>query len=102
MTTEFQRLDEFKLPPGFAIHLVVSEPDIGQPMNLNFDARGRLWITSSVEYPYPANRDLDPRRGRFKDIGDHPPHAVRLLAGEAAPTAAPRSRRTGRLLRRHS
>jgi hypothetical protein len=28
--------------------------DIGQPMNLQFDAAGRLWATSSLEYPYPA------------------------------------------------
>src|SRR5690349_9068200 len=44
----------FKLPPGFEIELVVSEPTIGQPMNLNFDARGRLWLTHALEYPYPA------------------------------------------------
>ncbi|MCM8528727.1 MAG: hypothetical protein NE327_19535, partial [Lentisphaeraceae bacterium] len=55
---------KFKLPPGFEIQLVVADPLIGQPMNLNFDARGRLWITHSIEYPFPAKGDLDPR-GRF-------------------------------------
>ena len=44
----------FHLPEGFDIQLVASEPAIGQPMNLNFDARGRLWVTHSIEYPYPA------------------------------------------------
>src|SRR5690606_30777022 len=44
----------FHLPPGFEIQLVASDPDIGQPMNMNFDAAGRLWVTSSVEYPYPV------------------------------------------------
>ncbi|MFP6900332.1 MAG: HEAT repeat domain-containing protein [Opitutales bacterium] len=63
---------KFKLPEGFEIQLVLSEPMIGQPMNLNFDARGRLWVTSSVEYPYPARGDLDPR-GRFARVGDHDP-----------------------------
>ena len=33
---------KFNLPDGFVIELVVAEPAIGQPMNLNFDARGRL------------------------------------------------------------
>lgn len=43
----------FRLPPGFVIELVAAEPDIQKPMNLAFDARGRLWVTSSIEYPYP-------------------------------------------------
>ncbi|HEX8040697.1 MAG TPA: dehydrogenase, partial [Chryseosolibacter sp.] len=45
----------FKLPEGFEIELYASEPDIGKPMNLNFDAKGRLWVTQSFEYPFPAS-----------------------------------------------
>src|SRR5262245_35843954 len=44
----------FKLPPGFDAQLVVSEPDIYKPMQLAFDVKGRLWVTSSTEYPWPA------------------------------------------------
>ncbi len=44
----------FKLPEGFDIQLVASEPDIGKPLNIAFDARGRLWVTQSHEYPFPA------------------------------------------------
>jgi putative heme-binding domain-containing protein len=44
----------FHLPPGFEIQLVASEPDIIKPINMNFDDRGRLWVTQSVEYPFPA------------------------------------------------
>ena len=51
----------FHLPPGFAIELVASEPRIGKPMNLAFDARGRLWVTSTVEYPFPAAEGTTPR-----------------------------------------
>lgn len=68
-----EQREKFELPPGFEIQLIVSEPDIGQPMNLNFDARGRLWITSSLEYPYPAKSEGLQPRGRFKGVGDHPP-----------------------------
>ena len=53
----------FRLPPGFEIQLVASEPLIGKPMNLAFDARGRLWVTSTVEYPFPV---ADGTRGRDK------------------------------------
>ncbi|MFM7291574.1 MAG: dehydrogenase, partial [Planctomycetia bacterium] len=54
---------KFKLPPGFAIQLVASEPEIQKPMNLAFDTRGRLWVTHSVEYPYAAAAGTTPRDG---------------------------------------
>ena len=50
----------FHLPPGFEIQLVASEPDIGKPFNIAFDAKGRLWITVSNTYPYPAKDGKDP------------------------------------------
>ncbi len=44
----------FHLPPGFEISLFASEPEIHKPLNMAFDARGRLWLTDTVEYPHPA------------------------------------------------
>ena len=44
----------FKLPPGFNAQLVASEPDIQKPMQIAFDAKGRLWVTTSRQYPFPA------------------------------------------------
>ena len=44
----------FLLPDGFEIELYASEPDIGKPMNIAFDAKGRMWVTQSFEYPFPA------------------------------------------------
>ena len=49
------------LPEGFEIELVAAEPDIAKPINLAFDARGRLWVSSSVEYPFRAPPDRKPR-----------------------------------------
>jgi putative heme-binding domain-containing protein len=49
-----EQLGKFKLPPGFEIQLVAAEPDIVKPMNLSFDDRGRLFVTQSYEYPFPA------------------------------------------------
>src|SRR5688500_7044258 len=54
---------EFTLPPGFEIQLVASEPDIHKPMNIAFDARGRLWVTDTIEYPWPAKEGTTPRDG---------------------------------------
>lgn len=44
----------FALPPGFEINLFAAEPLIGKPLNMAFDAKGRLWITQSGEYPFAA------------------------------------------------
>ncbi len=51
----------FRLPPGFDVELVAAEPDIHKPMNLAFDDRGRLWVTDTVEYPFPAGPGKRPR-----------------------------------------
>ncbi len=59
----------FKLPPGFEIELVAAEPQIQKPMNLAFDERGRLWVTDTVEYPYPVPLDK-PARDSVKVIDD--------------------------------
>lgn len=60
-TTEPLTPDEeratFLLPPGFEARLVAAEPVIAKPMNLAFDDQGRLWISSSREYPYAAPLD---------------------------------------------
>ena len=53
--TEEQK--KFHLPPGFEIQLVAQEPQIHKPMNMKFDAHGRLWVTHSLEYPFPAKSD---------------------------------------------
>lgn len=44
----------FHLPPGFEIELIAEEPAIQKPINMSFDAAGRLYVTQSIEYPFPA------------------------------------------------
>ncbi|EAQ77659.1 hypothetical protein DSM3645_01791 [Blastopirellula marina DSM 3645] len=44
----------FTLPSGFRIDLFAAEPQIAKPLNMAFDASGRLWVTETLEYPYPA------------------------------------------------
>src|SRR5439155_20011876 len=68
LSPETERLS-LHLPPGFEVQLVASEPDIGKPMNMAFDAQGRLWITQSREYPFPAPLDK-PGRDRVKVLSD--------------------------------
>jgi len=51
----------FHLPPGFRIELVASEPEIIKPINMKFDSAGRLYVSQSVEYPFPVHEG---KRGR--------------------------------------
>ncbi len=60
----------FVLPDGFVAELFAAEPDIAKPINMAFDERGRLWISNTVEYPYPAPEDR-PGRDSIKVLEDH-------------------------------
>ncbi len=44
---------------GFSVRLFASEPIINKPINVSFDERGRLWVASTVGYPYAAQRTRD-------------------------------------------
>lgn len=78
LTPEAER-QTFQLPPGFQIQLVAAEPRIDKPIQMAFDARGRLWVTTSRHYPFPAEEgkardrvyllsDIDPKTGRAGTI----------------------------------
>ncbi|MEE2640177.1 MAG: PVC-type heme-binding CxxCH protein [Planctomycetota bacterium] len=56
-----QQQKTFLLPQGFEIQLVAAEPEIAKPMNMAFDDQGRLWVSSSREYPHPAGPGKKPR-----------------------------------------
>ena len=63
--TPAEQQKTFHLPAGFSIELVASEPQIAKPMNMAFDARGRLWVTTSYEYPFPK-KPGEPARDSIK------------------------------------
>ncbi len=67
--TAEQEKEQLRVPPGFEVQLVASEPEIGKPMNMAFDSRGRLWVAQSREYPYAAPLDK-PARDTIKILGD--------------------------------
>ena len=68
---------KLKVPPGFKVQLFASEPMINKPINMAFDAKGRLWVTSNTEYPFPATKDRweDPQGSRVRDSKD----AIKIL-----------------------
>jgi putative heme-binding domain-containing protein len=48
-----ESLKHFKLRPGYAVDLIAEEPVVRQPLNISFDARGRMWVTQYIQYPFP-------------------------------------------------
>ena len=48
-----EALRTFTLAPGLELELVASEPDLGQPIFLTFDERGRMWVVQYLQYPFP-------------------------------------------------
>jgi putative membrane-bound dehydrogenase-like protein len=62
-----EALKKMKVPEGFSVELVASEPDIVNPVAMTFDERGRVWITESFEYPRSS---AGPGRDRVKVLED--------------------------------
>jgi hypothetical protein len=54
-----ESLDKFTLPEGYEINLFASEIDfpIANPVAMNFDARGRLWVANTPTWPQPIPGD---------------------------------------------
>jgi putative heme-binding domain-containing protein len=88
---------KFHLPPGFEIQLVAAEPDIQKPINITFDGAGRLWVTGSEMYPWPAGTDAagQPIPGYEKAFADI---ASAFHAGHQAPQPSAEARDTVRVL----
>ena len=96
-STPLEQLAQFHVPPGFEVQLVAAEPEIQKPINLNFDAAGRLWATGSELYPWPARTDVkgQPIPG-FDKTWEEMTSAFRV--GDQAPEPPPAGRDTVRIL----
>jgi putative membrane-bound dehydrogenase-like protein len=53
-------LKGFRVPEGFTVELVASEPELMSPVALAFDENGRLYVVEMADYP------LGPPSGRIK------------------------------------
>src|SRR5580765_6244852 len=43
-----------RVPEGLEVHLFAAEPMVRQPVAIEFDDRGRLWVIQYLQYPNPA------------------------------------------------
>ena len=68
------RLPKLNTPGDLELELVLREPQVGNPLYLNFDERGRLWVVEYLQYPWPAGLRLVSHDKVYRNVYD-PPHA---------------------------
>ncbi|HQU47183.1 MAG: hypothetical protein B7Z73_14655, partial [Planctomycetia bacterium 21-64-5] len=49
-----ESLAALKTPDDLVVEQVLAEPDVRQPLFIDFDERGRMWVVEYLQYPYPA------------------------------------------------
>ncbi len=57
-----------QIPVGFELQLFAREPEVVNPIAINWDARGRLWLVEAYDYPHKVLSD-DPQ-DRIKILED--------------------------------
>jgi putative membrane-bound dehydrogenase-like protein len=66
-----KQLKQFRLAPGYEITLFASEeqfPELSNPVSLNFDNKGRLWVSTMASYPHwKPKTKLDDKLLIFED-----------------------------------
>ncbi|HLT93337.1 MAG TPA: c-type cytochrome [Membranihabitans sp.] len=71
----------FDVSEDLEMDLVLSEPQVNQPLEISFDAQGRLWVIHYNQYPYPEGvkiTGLDNHlRVEFDKVPDAPPEGVK-------------------------
>ncbi len=69
--TPEQAMKTFHLPPGYRLELVASEPMIEEPVAIDWDANGRLWVLEMPAYmrDLPGTNEREPS-GRVSVLED--------------------------------
>lgn len=71
----------FHVPDDLEIELVLAEPVVTQPVFLNFDERGRMWVVQYLQYPAPAGLNVVSHdnfwRAVYDKVPEPPPRGVK-------------------------
>ena len=71
----------FEVNDELEMHLVAWEPHVKQPLFINFDHRGRLWVVQYEQYPFPAGLKVirydQHLRAVFDKVPAAPPNHVK-------------------------
>ncbi|MHC4874974.1 MAG: PVC-type heme-binding CxxCH protein [Planctomycetota bacterium] len=71
----------FEVPDDLQFQLVLSEPEISQPLFMTWDERGRLWVLEYRQYPDVAGVKMVSRdvylRSVYDKVPEPPPHGAK-------------------------
>ena len=79
LVSTFLNAAEFKVADGYAVNLFASDeqfPDLRAPVQMAFDARGRLWVVTMPSFPHTVP-------------GAQPPELWARVIGDIAAQEAP-------------
>lgn len=78
-----EAMKRFQIAGDLEIEQVLSEPLIAQPVFLNFDERGRMWVVEYRQYPSPAGLKATSRDQYWRAVYDKvPPPPPRHFRGK--------------------
>jgi len=70
-----ESLKTFKLTEGLTIETVLHEPTVMQPLSIDFDERGRMWVVQYKQYPFPAGLKIVKYDEHLRAVFDKVPAA---------------------------
>ncbi len=68
-----EALKKLTIPDDLALDQVLTEPVVRQPVFLNFDERGRMWVVQYLQYPSPAGLKMVSRDKFWRAVWDKVP-----------------------------
>ncbi|WP_147274379.1 PVC-type heme-binding CxxCH protein [Bremerella cremea] len=66
---------EFITPEDVTVKVALAEPDVRQPVCINFDERGRMWVVQYLQYPFPAGLKIVKYDEHLRAVFDKVPPA---------------------------
>src|SRR4029077_17976348 len=73
-----ESLKAFTVAADLTLDQVLTEPAVTQPIFLNFDERGRIWVVQYRQYPFPAGLKILSEdkflRAVYDKVPPPPPH----------------------------
>src|SRR5947209_2961283 len=73
-----EALKALKVADDLALDQVLTEPAVAQPVFMDFDERGRMWVVQYLQYPYPAGLKILSEdkflRAVYDKVPPPPPH----------------------------
>jgi putative membrane-bound dehydrogenase-like protein len=68
-----EEVKTFTVPDDLQVDIILSEPQVQQPLFMKFDERGRLWVMNYRQYPDPAGLKMVSRDDYWRSVYDKIP-----------------------------